>query len=184
MSGPTETAYAKINLALHVRGRRADGYHDIETLFAFVDAGDQLSATPALDISLTFGGQFGSALSAEDNLVLAAADVLRREAVITAGAALHLEKNLPIASGIGGGSADAAAALRLLNRLWDIGYSDDKLAEIAAPLGADVPACLYSKTQLGQGTGQDLKPVEIAGLQNMPVLLVNPLMPVSTAAIR
>ena len=116
-----EMAYAKINLALHVRARNADGYHDIETLFAFAADGDRLTATPAETLSLSISGPFGAALAGEgDNLVLRAARSLQAAYGVATGAALALDKRLPIASGIGGGSADAAAALRLLSRLWDL----------------------------------------------------------------
>jgi len=116
----SETACAKLNLALHVRRRRADGYHDLETLFAFCEDGDVLTADAADDLSLTIDGPFGEGLENDDsNLVIRAAKALQT-AGVTAGARLHLTKNLPIASGIGGGSADAAAALRILARLWNL----------------------------------------------------------------
>ena len=114
MPPDTETAFAKINLALHVRRRREDGYHDIETLFAFAKHGDQLQASLADTLHFTIDGPFGSGLSADDdNLVMQAAKRLRAHFSITEGASIRLTKNLPIASGIGGGSADAAAAARL-----------------------------------------------------------------------
>jgi 4-diphosphocytidyl-2-C-methyl-D-erythritol kinase len=166
-----ELARAKINLALHVRERAADGYHRIETLFAFASDGDRLSVAPADEVSLVIEGPFASGLSAgADNLVIRAAEALRRSAGISQGAALVLEKNLPVASGIGGGSADAAAALRLLARFWGI---DAPLEPIARQLGADVPACLLGRTVRGEGRGELLTPVEAAGLSGMPLLLVN-----------
>ena len=150
MPTDTETAYAKINLALHVRRRREDGYHDIETMFAFAKHGDQLQASLADTLHFTIDGPFGSSLSADDdNLVMQAANRLRTHFSITDGASIRLTKNLPIASGIGGGSADAAAAARLLNRLWDIQASEQELADILAPLGADIPACVFSHTSFG-----------------------------------
>jgi len=119
-----EIARAKVNLALHVRGREADGYHRIETLFAFCEEGDRLRAEPADRLSLRVEGPFAAGLEGEeDNLVLRAARLLAARYALTAGAELTLEKNLPVASGIGGGSADAAAALRLLNRLWGLGLT-------------------------------------------------------------
>ena len=184
MPTDTETAYAKINLALHVRRRREDGYHDIETLFAFAQHGDQLQASLADTLDLTIDGPFGSGLSVDDdNLVMQAANRLRAHFSITNGASIRLTKNLPIASGIGGGSADAAAAARLLNRLWDIQASEKELADILAPLGADIPACVFSRTSFGSGTGTAL---EIRDDSNVParhLLLANPLQSVSTAAI-
>lgn len=154
-----ETAYAKLNLALHVRAREADGYHRIETLFAFCEDGDVLTAEPADVLSLRVTGPFAEALAGEgDNLVLRAA----RAAGATA--ALTLHKSLPVAAGLGGGSADAAALLRMF------GGSQ----EAAATLGADVPACLLSHTVRGEGRGDRLEPLEIPGLSGTPVLLVNP----------
>jgi 4-diphosphocytidyl-2-C-methyl-D-erythritol kinase len=163
-----ETAYAKINLALHVRSRQPDGYHRIETIFAFCEDGDVLSATEADALSLDVIGPFAGALEGEsDNLVLQAARALGRTAVFT------LDKRLPVAAGLGGGSADAAAALRMLGGG----------ADVAARLGADVPACLWSRTARGTGKGDEIEPVEIAGLRGTSVLLVNPLIPLSTAAV-
>jgi 4-diphosphocytidyl-2-C-methyl-D-erythritol kinase len=179
-----ETAYAKINLALHVRRRRADGYHDLETLFAFCADGDELIAEPAERLSLTIGGPFGEGLSAgDDNLVLRAAAALREVAGMTAGAALRLDKRLPVASGIGGGSADAAAALRLLARLWQIDLPQEALHNIAAGLGADVPACLASKSCRGAGKGDALELLDDGALVGLPVLLVNPRVPVPTGPV-
>ncbi len=124
-----ETAYAKINLALHVRRRRADGYHDIETLFAFAADGDRLSATEAKTLSLRIDGPFGDGLSPDDdNLVLRAARRMQQHFNVETGAAIQLDKRLPIASGIGGGSADAAATARLLNILWRLGATEAELA--------------------------------------------------------
>ena len=184
MPTDTETAYAKINLALHVRRRRADGYHDIETLFAFARHGDQLQASLSDTLDLTIDGPFGSGLSAnDDNLVMQAAYRLRAHFSITDGASIRLTKNLPIASGIGGGSADAAAAARLLNRLWDIQASEQQIADILAPLGADIPACVFSRTSFGSGTGTALILRDDSNVPARHLLLVNPLQSVSTAAI-
>lgn len=184
MPSDTERAYAKINLALHVRRRREDGYHDIETLFAFAQHGDQLQASLSNRLALTIDGPFGSGLSADDdNLVMQAANRLRAHFSITTGASIRLTKNLPIASGIGGGSADAAAAARLLNRLWDIQASEQELADILAPLGADIPACVFSRTSFGSGTGTALVLRDDSTVPARHLLLVNPLQSVSTAAI-
>ena len=184
MPTDTETAYAKINLALHVRRRRDDGYHDIETLFAFAQHGDQLQASLSDTLSLAIDGPFASGLSADDdNLVMQAANRLRAHFSITSGASIRLTKNLPIASGIGGGSADAAAAARLLNRLWDIHASEQELADILAPLGADIPACVFSRTSFGSGTGTALELRDDSNVPARHLLLVNPLQSVSTSAI-
>lgn len=175
-----ETAYAKINLALHVRQRLPDGYHRIETVFAFCEDGDVLTVEPGQGLSLDVEGPFAGALAGEnDNLVLKAARALRPDGE----ARLTLDKRLPVASGIGGGSADAAAALRLLNRFWDLHLDEDRLRTIAAQLGADVPACLLSRTARGEGRGDQLTPMDIEGLTGRPVLLVNPGVSLSTAAI-
>lgn len=179
-----EVAWAKVNLALHVRARRADGYHDIESLFAFAAHGDVLSAALADDVTLVVTGPFAGALAGEDdNLVLRAARALRDAAAPGAGAALALEKSLPVAAGLGGGSADAAAALRLLARLWGIAADDPRLMIIAASLGADVPACLASVTLRGEGRGDDLDLLDGASLTGTPMLLVNPGVPLATPPV-
>ncbi len=184
MPADTETAFAKINLALHVRRRREDGYHDIETLFAFAQHGDQLQASLSDRLDLTIDGPFGSGLSVDDdNLVMQAANRLRAHFSITDGASIRLTKNLPIAWGFGGGSADAAAAARLLNRLWDIQASEQELADILAPLGADIPACVFSRTSFGSGTGTALELRDDSNVPARHLLLVNPLQSISTAAI-
>lgn len=176
----TEPAPAKLNLALHVRGLMPDGRHALETLFAFCTDGDVVTGETADDITLEVTGPFAQALSG-DNLVLTAAHALREAAGIEQGAALRLTKNLPVASGIGGGSADAAAALRLLTRLWSI---DPAYATAVAPaLGADVPACLLSLTARGVGAGDRLELVDDPTISGTPVLLVNPLQPLSTGAV-
>ena len=180
----TETAYAKINLALHVRRRRIDGYHDLETLFAFVDEGDRLTARSTNELSLSINGPFAKGLgNGDDNLIVQTAKLLQRRFAVEAGATIMLDKNLPVASGIGGGSADAAATARLLNSIWGINASNDELASLLAPLGADLPACVLSNTVFGSGTGTTLSPAIEGELTGMPVLLVNPLTAVATSAV-
>lgn len=183
--GPlSETAYAKINLALHVRERLPDGYHRIETLFAFCEDGDRLTVEEADRVSLTIDGPFADGLSSgDDNLVMRAAMRLSEALAPGRGAAMRLTKRLPVASGMGGGSADAAAALRLLARLWDVSPDEEAISEIAEGLGADVPACLLSQTCRGAGRGDDLAPVGAPDLKGQPVLLVNPRVPVSTGPV-
>ena len=168
----SEPAPAKLNLALHVRGKLADGRHALETVFAFCTDGDRLEAEPAAELSLEIGGPLGEELPVTDNLVLDAAESLRGAAGIVSGAKLFLTKNLPIASGIGGGSADAAAALRLLTRLW--GIDPDHASAVAPALGSDVPACLLSMMARGEGAGEQLILVEDEYAAGTPVLLVNP----------
>lgn len=179
----SETASAKINLALHVRRRLPNGYHDIETVFAFLDHGDVVSVESSESLSLTITGPFAKGLSDTHNLVLDAAHLLAAKFVTKTGANIRLEKLLPIASGIGGGSADAAAALRLLNRFWGIGLTLDALAKLSEQLGADVPACVINQTCRGEGVGQRILPIEEGALAGCFALLVNPLTPVSTACV-
>ena len=236
MPAITEPAPAKINLALHVRRRRPDGYHDLETLFAFATDGDLITVEAAEANTFTITGPFAAALlpprdttaspdttsspdttptpnttsasntppakagaqlgaANEDahgspipgtapwsgNLVTAAADAFTAAFTPNAHHAITLEKHLPIASGIGGGSADAAATLRARARLHEVPKTDPRLHEIAARLGADVPACLANRTTLGTGKGDDLTNLE--GLSGTPLLLVNPGVAVSTAAV-
>ena len=172
----TETAWAKINLALHVRRRREDGYHELETLFAFVDAGDELAAEPANADNLHVVGEFAPSLSDPfGNIVGKALNYLPHGK----GWSVTLEKNLPVAAGLGGGSADAGAVFRMVERAH--GLPDD-WHERAARLGADVPACVLSKACIGRGTGTELEPVanDLAGT---PVLLVNPRIPLATGPV-
>lgn len=176
-----EPAPAKINLALHVRERMPDGYHRIDTLFAFAREGDVLSVAASDELTLSIEGPFAASLSAgSDNLVSRAAHALRQAGSVDAGAALSLTKNLPIASGIGGGSADAAATLRLLARFW--GVSVD-LEPIARALGADVPACLVGQPMRGEGRGDMLAPLDPARLSGRPLLLINPGVPMPTGPV-
>jgi 4-diphosphocytidyl-2-C-methyl-D-erythritol kinase len=177
-----EVAPAKLNLALHVRGLLPDGRHAIETVFAFCTDGDRISAEPASELSLNVSGPFASELpSEEDNLVLRAARALQSAAGVRQGAAIRIEKNLPVASGIGGGSADAAATLRSLTSLWRI---DPAHASGVAPsLGSDVPACLLSLPVRGEGAGDLLTPIELPEASGKPVLLINPRVQLSTADV-
>ena len=161
-----EPAPAKVNLYLHIVGRRADGLHLLESLVAFAEAADTLYAEPARRLSLEVAGPFAGALAGEaDNLVLRAARALAPGQ----GARLVLEKNLPVAAGLGGGSADAAAALRLLSRLWGV---EADLEALAAGLGADVPVCLAGGTTGVAGIGERLTP--LPGGPAPPLLLANP----------
>jgi 4-diphosphocytidyl-2-C-methyl-D-erythritol kinase len=177
-----EIAPAKLNLALHVRGKLPDGRHAIETVFVFCTDGDRLSAEESDEISLSLSGPFASELrDANDNLVLKAARALAAAAAIEKGALIALEKRLPVASGIGGGSADAAAALRLLTSLWRIDPAH--AASVAPELGSDVPACLLSLPARADGVGDRLTPIELPELSGKPVLLVNPRVPLSTAEV-
>ena len=178
-----ETAFAKINLALHVRRRRSDGYHDLESLFAFARDGDDLVLESEGKWGLTIEGPFAQGLSTgPDNLVLRAGAAMARAFGKESGAQFRLTKNLPVASGIGGGSADAAAGLRLLARLWAIDIADPRMMEVAAGLGADVPACLLSHPVRGEGVGDALQPLADT-LTRMPLLLANPGIPLGTGEV-
>ncbi|MEO1539180.1 MAG: 4-(cytidine 5'-diphospho)-2-C-methyl-D-erythritol kinase [Pseudomonadota bacterium] len=171
----TEIARAKVNLTLHVTGRRPDGYHLLDSLVVFPDLGDVLTVERAGTLSLTLDGPYALDLSADaDNLVLRAAERLSR----SRGAALHLSKTLPVASGIGGGSADAAAAIRLLARHWDLPLPER--GELTA-LGADVPVCLASTPQRMRGIGEVLAP--LPELPPFWIVLVNPNRPVPTGPV-
>ena len=182
MTAAGEIAPAKLNLALHVRGRRPDGRHDIETLFAFCVDGDRLRAEPADTISLKVTGLFASEIgNGDDNLVLRAARALAEAAQVNQGAAITLDKRLPVASGIGGGSADAAAALRLLTSLW--GTEPHHASDVAPSLGSDVPACLLSLPARGTGAGDELMTVTLPELSGKPVLLINPRVQLPTAEV-
>lgn len=183
-----EAAPAKINLALHVVGQRPDGYHRMETLVAFTGLGDRITATPAERDAFSLSGRFGGRLMSEtasDNLVIRARDgfraLLSAEGHPAPPVSLHLEKNLPIASGIGGGSADAAACIRALLRLWRVRNSPEGLDRLLLKLGADVPMCFASRPLLAEGIGEEITP--LATLPALALVLVNPLLPVSTPEI-
>lgn len=163
-------------------GRRADGYHTLDSLVVFAGAADAVTAAPAEDLTLALGGPEAAALQAEaDNLVLRAARALAAASGRPAGAALGLEKRLPVASGIGGGSADAAAALRALNGLWGLGWTEARLAEVALPLGADIPACVASRPCRMGGIGEELSPAP--ALPDCGLVLANPRLALPTPAV-
>lgn len=181
-----EHAAAKVNLALHVTGRRSDGYHGLDSLVVFADAADVLRLAQGTADSFRLAGPFGDALASEpDNLVLRARDLLAGPAAARGdgrtGLELSLEKNLPVASGIGGGSADAAAALRGINRLLGIGHDIRRLQELALSLGADVPMCVAGRAARVSGIGERIEP--LAGFRPLPGLLVNPGVAVATPAV-
>jgi 4-diphosphocytidyl-2-C-methyl-D-erythritol kinase len=165
-----------------VTGRRADGYHLLDSLVVFAGAADGLRATLAPGLTLALDGPEGAALAAEpDNLVLRAARALAAAAGVEPCAALALHKALPVASGIGGGSADAAAALRALSALWGLGWSTERLAAVAFPLGADVPACVASVSCRMGGVGEALGPAP--RLPSFGLVLANPRVALATPAV-
>jgi len=182
-------APAKINLYLHVVGRRADGYHLLDSLVAFADIGDRVTAASADRLSLTVGGPEAGALAGlgDDNLVLRAARLLAAEAGLKSSraapyqAALHLDKVLLEASGIGGGSSDAAATLRALDRLWHHPLDPDALAALALKLGADTPACLAARPIWVGGIGERIEPAQ--GLPPAGIVLANPRRRLPTADV-
>ena len=173
-----EAAKAKLNLYLHVTGRRPDGYHKLDTLFAFVEFGDVLAIAQADKFCLVHRGDYRNDLpTPQNNLVWKAAHLLADAYNRDASVRVNLEKRLPIASGLGGGSADAAAVLRGLCTLWGISVNDPAVQDIAANLGADVPVCVFSTAALATGVGDHLQPV---ALPACGVLLVNPNIPLET----
>lgn len=182
MTAPLTTrARAKVNLTLRILGRRADGYHELESLVAFAGVGDALTLEPGEALSLAISGPRSAGLSAEDNLVLHAARALSDACPGLRLGRFHLVKRLPVASGIGGGSADAAAALRLLARLNGLSLSEPKVMSVAAKTGADVPVCLDSRARGMAGIGERLGP--LLRLPPLFAVLVNPGVPIETAAV-
>ncbi|MEY4966219.1 MAG: 4-diphosphocytidyl-2-C-methyl-D-erythritol kinase [Pseudomonadota bacterium] len=175
-----ERAPAKINLFLHVGVRRDDGFHPLQSLVVFTDLGDELALESAETLSLKVQGPFAAGLDGEgDNLVLRAGRaLLERNALGSQGAAMTLTKNLPVASGIGGGSADAAAALRGLRRSWNVATDDTALCDLAATLGSDIPVCVGATPALMEGRGEILRRVE--AMPRVAMLLVNPNVAVPT----
>ncbi|HVL70785.1 MAG TPA: 4-(cytidine 5'-diphospho)-2-C-methyl-D-erythritol kinase, partial [Beijerinckiaceae bacterium] len=175
-------APAKLNLYLRVVGRRANGYHLLDSLVAFCDLADTVEVAPCERLELACDGPFaGEAGPTEENLVHRAATLLAREAGIVARARIRLTKRIPVAAGLGGGSADAAAILRLLNDFWRLGLSRPALESLGAALGADVPACLRGRTAFVSGVGEVL--ADAPSLAGRAVLLVNPGVPLATAAV-
>ena len=176
------TARAKLNLYLHLLGRRSDGYHEVDSLIAFAAFGDRLSFAPGTDLTLELEGPFAEALPTEEhNIVLRAAGLLQARYGITRGANIRLEKRIPVSAGLGGGSADAAAALKGLARLWELGTGDEELSAIGIELGADVPVCLGGHAAFVGGIGEKVE--HLGSLPEVGVVLVNPRVPLSTKAV-
>src|SRR3569623_1904546 len=178
MPALVEEGRAKVNLSLRVIGRRTDGYHDLESVVAFADCADRLTLEPGAELTLTTTGPLADACGdTADNLVLKAARLLGEAVPGLKHGAFALEKVLPVAAGIGGGSADAAAALRLLARLNNLSLDDSRLQDVALATGADVPVCLASQACDMTGVGEQLLPLK---LPDMPCVMVNPRVPVAT----
>jgi 4-diphosphocytidyl-2-C-methyl-D-erythritol kinase len=178
----TERAPAKINLTLHVVGRRADGYHELESLVAFSRSGDSLSLLPGLDLAFSLEGPSAAASGDPgNNLVIKAAQALAERVEALQLGVFHLVKRLPVAAGIGGGSSDAAAALRLLARLNGLCLDDERLRDAALACGADVPVCLAARARMMTGIGDRLG--SLLSLPPLPALIVNPGQPLETKAV-
>lgn len=177
-------APAKINLSLKILGKRDDGYHLLESHVIFVEYGDELLVQECEQLELDIAGEFAKQLDGEPlsgNLVYKSASALQRHCGVGHGAKITLVKKLPVGSGIGGGSADAAAALLALSRLWKIKISAAELAEIAITLGSDVPVCLYGKSAIIRGVGENITPAALP--RQGYIVLINPLVPLSTAEV-
>ena len=178
MSALIEQGRAKVNLSLRVIGRRADGYHDLESVVAFADCADRLTLEPGGELKLATTGPLAAACGdTTDNLVFKAAKLLAEAVPNLKLGAFALDKVLPVAAGIGGGSADAAAALRLLANLNNLSLDDPRLQQVALATGADVPVCLFSRACDMTGVGEQLLPL---ALPSMPCVMVNPRVPVAT----
>lgn len=172
-------APCKLNLFLHITGRRADGYHNLQTLFQMLDVGDELHFTPRNDGVVTLRCNDAS-LETNDNLVLRAAHLLKAQAISTAGVDIFLDKQTPMGGGLGGGSSDAATTLHALNRLWGLHFTTEQLAELGLKLGADVPVFVHGVTAFAEGVGEHLQAVE---LPQTWYLVVTANVHVSTAAV-
>jgi len=175
----TLPAPAKLNLMLHIVGRRADGYHELQTLFQFLDHGDELSFSPREDGEIRLHTELPG-VDHDSNLIVRAARLLQHESGCPQGADIHLLKRLPMGSGIGGGSSDAATALLGLNHLWQLHLEEDQLAELGLTLGADVPVFVRGRAAFAEGVGERLQPVE---LPEPWFLVIAPQVSVSTAEI-
>lgn len=175
-------APAKINLMLHVTGKRPDGYHLLESIVVFTQLGDRVEVAPSPMLKLNVTGPYAEKLPTDpqENIIWKTALLLQQEYEISEGAEITLQKNLPVASGIGGGSSDAATAARLLCLLWNLPLGREELAELLLPLGSDIPACLAQRSLLFRGVGE-----EVTWVDTPPAWLVlcNPGTPVSTRAI-
>lgn len=175
-------ARAKVNLYLHITGRRADGYHCLDSLVVFADIGDEIRVETCDELRLGIDGPFAPGLPADEtNLVWQAAAALAKAAGVQARASIRLHKSLPVAAGLGGGSADAAATLLALRELWHLPMNDKALHDLAASLGADVPVCLDARPSLISGIGHDVVPSP--PLPCFALVLANPMQTLSTAAV-
>lgn len=178
-------APAKLNLFLHITGRRDDGYHLLESVFIFTDVGDDIIITPSASLSLHINGLFQPLLCnepIEKNLAYRAALLLQKKYHVTAGAHIHLTKNIPVGAGLGGGSSDAAAVLKGLNTFWNLNLDLQALQKLGLMLGADVPACIAAHAAFVSGIGENITPIDFPDMPSA-VLLVNPQKPLSTSMV-
>ena len=175
-----ETARAKVNLTLHIKGKRSDGYHELESLVVFADVCDELVFTPASEDSLSLEGPFAGLVDGE-NLVLKAKRAVASWLGVAISGHFRLKKNIPVAAGLGGGSSDAAAAIRALFRTYDSASNAKTFIKQSAAIGADVPVCLQNSAAWMYGLGEHVTPV--SGLTPLPALLVNPRIKLSTASV-
>ena len=177
----TEFAPAKVNLTLRVGPVRPDGYHPVDSLVCFADWGDVVRVEPADGLIMTMSGPQAERLEGGNgNLVLRAACALQAASGRYDGAKIHLQKELPVEAGLGGGSADAAAALRALNQLWELGFTEEGLARIGLDLGSDVPACVWSRPLRMRGRGEE---IELVRGVEFAAILVNPGLPLATGGV-
>lgn len=177
----TVEAPAKVNLTLLVTGKRPDGYHLLDSLVAFAGIGDTITARPADGLTLIVDGPTAASLPDGENIVITAARLLAEAANVPLAAEIHLTKRLPVAAGIGGGSADAAATLNALSRLWQIDLPPERMRALALSIGADVPVCLVGRPTRMEGVGEVLTPAP--ALPSAWLVLVNPLVPLSTPSV-
>lgn len=177
-------APAKLNLFLHITGRRDDGYHLLNSLFVFTEFGDVVEIKSDKKLSLVIDGPFYSALkneAVENNIAYRAALLLQKKYRVADGAKIHLTKNIPVGAGLGGGSSDAAAVLRGLNQLWNLNLNLETLCEMGLSLGADVPACIIARPAIISGIGETISPFALSF--SIPVLLVNPNLALVTSTV-
>jgi 4-diphosphocytidyl-2-C-methyl-D-erythritol kinase len=178
----TEFAPAKVNLTLRVGCARPDGFHPLDSLVVFAEWGDEVRVKPASGLMLSMSGEPSRDLDAGgDNLVMRAARTLQQAAGVEAGAMIHLHKEIPVEAGLGGGSADAAATLRVLNRLWGVNWPLDRLAQIGLPLGADIPACVYSRPLRMRGAGEWVEVMPV--FPEFPAVILNPGVAMPTGSV-
>ena len=175
-------APAKINLYLHITGMRDDGFHLLDSLIAFTKFGDEITLEPSNDLTITSHGPYATGMPiGEENLMIRIARKLQKTTSIDKGAAIHVEKNIPVSAGIGGGSADAIAVMRGLIKLWDLKINDEQIYKLALELGTDLPVCYFGKSAFVDGIGENIHPA--SQLPDCGILLINPNVTLSTPIV-